>query len=99
MNGNGMLNKIIAGIATVGVLGGVGLAIAQGQTATQVETNRKEIERRASAVESVDVIRNDIDHLKSGQERIERENTAAHSEIIDDMEDKHAELLRVIRSQ
>jgi hypothetical protein len=98
-NGGSVINKVIVGIAIVGITGGVGLAIAQGRTATQVENNRSEIERRAAAVESVDVIRSDIDHLVTGQARVESENKAAHAAIISDMNEKHAELLRVIRAR
>jgi hypothetical protein len=91
-NGNGMLNKVIIGIATAGILGGVGLAIAQRGTDTQVETNRLTLRSHAVEIHKVPVIENEIQNIR-------RENDAAHARLEKRMDENKSEILDAIKER
>ena len=95
-NGSGMINKVFASIATAGILGGVGLAIAQAQTAEKVEANSREIEARTSAVHSVAVIENEMENVQEKLDTVKKENDADHKQLNERMESNKQEILDAI---
>jgi hypothetical protein len=96
-NGNGeVVNKIIVGIATAGILGCVGLAIAQAQTAEKVSNNAKKIAAREAVVSHVAVIENEIENIQEKLDAVKQENDADHAIINARMEKNKQEILDAI---
>ena len=95
-NGGSVVNKIIVGIATAGILGCVGLAIAQAQTAEKVAANAQEIASRAEAVASVAVMANEMENIQEKLDTVKQENDADHALLNIRMEKNKQEILDAI---
>ncbi len=67
-NGNGLVSKVAAGLAVAAIVGGVGIAVAQGRLEERIKQNRAELDRREQAVSAVPLIKNDIKHIKKNME-------------------------------
>jgi len=83
MNGTKLIYTILAGLAVLGIAGGIHLAIAQGKTETRVDAVEGVQEYQQETVQSVPVIVNEITHIK---------------ESIDDIEEKQDEILRAVQA-
>ncbi len=71
-NGTSLPTKAVIGsLIAAFVLGGVKLAVGQGSTDKQVETNTEEIARQRKQSELVPVIQNDITTIKQRIEKID----------------------------
>jgi hypothetical protein len=81
------------------ILGGVGLAIAQRGTDTQVETNRRAIEDQSAAARRVPVIENEISNINDKLATIKRENDIAHDKIENRLEQNKQEILEAIQAK
>jgi hypothetical protein len=94
-NGNGIgayTGKICVSLIVAMILSGVGLAIAQRGTDTQVETNRQILQSHSIEVHKIPVIENEIQNIR-------RENDAAHTRIEKRMDKNKSEILDAIRER
>lgn len=78
--------RIIGTLVTVGIIGGVGLAVNQGKTDDKVVALEEEQKRVKPIVDSVDVMKSDIQRIKVDIRKIETK-----------IEDNQKELLQAIR--
>ena len=63
-NGNRLLYTIIAGVAVLGIAGGIRLAVAQGKLETRSAIAEGVQEKHAEVIKDVPVIANEIGHIK-----------------------------------
>lgn len=81
-----ILMSVIGTLAAAGVLGGVGLAVAQSSLKTQVDANKSELLRQRAVVEAVPVIQADIEHVKDDMKEV-KEDVEDIKDGIDEIKD------------
>lgn len=93
--------RVVGALLTVFILGGIGLAIAQGVTTDKVDRIEIEQDRRAPIIDSVDVIQSDIKHIREDMGDLEVKMGAVEDSVEameDKMDENHTELMHAIRN-
>ena len=91
-NGNGIgayTGRICVSLIIAMILGGVGLAIAQRGTDTQVETNRLTLRTHAVQVHKVPVLENEMGNIKKKLNNLETRMNANKHEILEAIKERH----------
>ncbi len=82
------LMQVIGGLAAAGILGTVGMAIAQQGLKTQVNHNTEILADRRQAVAAIPVIIRDLEHIKETMEKDQKRNEEQHQKILRAIENR-----------